>query len=353
MKDVLRQITRWSRGGDRVAVAMVVGARRSAPRPLGTKMVVNRRGEIAGGVSGGCVEGAVVEIAERVIDGAPSQLARFGIPDDDAWEVGLPCGGEIDVWVQAFEWSRFAEVARTDGRVAEVTLLDGDGAGAKLVVELDGTRTGSLGSPELDAEGAEVAGQLLWEGRSERHGRLFVDVTAPAPRLVLVGALDIAAALCVVARASGWLPYVIDPRARFATAERFQDAEDLVVAWPRDAFARLGGIDPATSVVALAHDPKIDDAALTLALRSPAAFVGAMGSRSANAQRFERLLMAGLDEQELGRLSAPVGLDLGASSPEETALSIMAEVVAASHAHLGGRLSERPGRIHTPAPAAA
>jgi xanthine dehydrogenase accessory factor len=316
-------------------------------------MVVNRRGEIAGGVSGGCVEGAVVEIAERVSDGTPPQLARFGIPDDDAWDVGLPCGGEIDVWVQAFEWSRFEEIARANGRAAEVTLLDGTGAGAKLVVEADGTRTGSLGSPELDAEGAKAAGRILWAGRSERHGRLFVDVKAPAPRLVLVGALDIAAALCVVARASGWLPYVTDPRARFATAERFQDAEDLVVAWPRDAFARLGGIDPATSVVALAHDPKIDDAALTIALRSPAAFVGAMGSRSANAQRLERLRAAGLDEQELERLSAPVGLDLGASSPAETALSIMAEVVAAWHAHAGGRLSERPGRIHAPAPAVA
>jgi xanthine dehydrogenase accessory factor len=353
MKDVLHQITEWSEDGERIAVAMVVGARRSAPRPLGAKMAVNSRGEIAGGVSGGCVEGAVVEIAERVIAGAPPQLAHFGIPDSDAWEVGLPCGGEIDVWVQAFHWSRFAEIAQADGRAGEVTLLDGDGAGSKLIVAADGALSGSLGSEQLDAEGAEAANDLLWEDRSERRGRLFVDVTAPAPRLVVVGALDVTAPLCALARTSGWRPYVVDPRARFATAERFPDAEGIVVAWPQEAFARLGGIDPATSVVALTHDPKIDDEALTVALRSPAAFVGAMGSRRANEQRLERLRAAGLDEQELARLSAPVGLDLGASSREETALSILAEVVAVRHAHAGGRLSERPGRIHTLASVAA
>src|SRR4051795_11864216 len=176
MKDVLHQITQWSEDGEPIAVGMVVGARRSAPRPLGAKMAVNSRGEIAGGVSGGCVEGAVVEIAERVIDGAPPQLAHFGIPDSDAWEVGLPCGGEIDVWVQAFHWSRFAEIAQADGRAAEVTLLEGAGAGSKLIVAADGKVSGSLGSEQLDAEGAEAANDLLWEDRSERRGRLFVDV---------------------------------------------------------------------------------------------------------------------------------------------------------------------------------
>jgi xanthine dehydrogenase accessory factor len=353
LKDVLRQTTQWSERGERIAVGMVVGARRSAPRPLGSKLAVNARGEIAGGVSGGCVEGAVVEIAERVIDGAPPQLAQFGIPDSDAWEVGLPCGGEIDVWIQAFEWGRFADIARADGRAAEVTLLQGDGAGSKLIVAADRRVSGSLGSEQLDARGAAAADDLLWEDRSERRGPFFVDVTAPAPRLVIVGALDLAAPLCTLARASGWRPYVVDPRARFATAERFPDAEGIVVAWPQEAFGRLGGIDPATAVVALTHDPKIDDAALTVALRSPAAFVGAMGSWRANEHRLERLRAAGLDEDELARLSAPVGLDLGASSREETALSILAEVVAARHAHPGGRLSQRPGRIHSLATAAA
>ena len=168
----------------------------------------------------------------------------------------------------------------------------------------------------------------------------------PAPRLILFGAVDIAAPLCTLARATGWRAYVIDPRARFATRERFPDAEEVVAAWPEEAFARLGGIDPATSIVVLTHDPKLDDAALTIALRSPAGFVGAMGSRRAQASRRERLLAAGIGEDELARLSAPVGLNLGAIGREETALSILSEVVAARHGRDGGRLATEAGRIH-------
>jgi xanthine dehydrogenase accessory factor len=175
---------------------------------------------------------------------------------------------------------------------------------------------------------------------------LFVDLVAPAPRLILFGAVPIAAALCRLARAAGWRPYVVDPRTRFATRERFPDAEQVLAAWPDEVFAQLGGIDPATSIVVLTHDPKLDDAALAVALRSPARFIGAMGSRRAQASRRERLLEAGLGDQELGRLSAPVGLDLGAISAEETALSILAEVVAIRHGREGGRLSRAQGRIH-------
>jgi xanthine dehydrogenase accessory factor len=171
-------------------------------------------------------------------------------------------------------------------------------------------------------------------------------VVAPPPRLILFGAVDIAAPLCTLARAAGWRPYVVDPRARFATADRFPDAVEVFAAWPDEAFARLGGIDPATSIVVLTHDPKLDDAALTVALRSPAAFVGAMGSRRAQAARRERLLAAGLEEEELERLSAPVGLDLGAVGKEETALSILSEVVASRHGRDGGRLINAQGRIH-------
>jgi xanthine dehydrogenase accessory factor len=164
--------------------------------------------------------------------------------------------------------------------------------------------------------------------------------------LIIFGAVDIAAALCRLAQASGWRPYVVDPRARFATPERFPAAEEVIAGWPQEAFARLGGIDRATSIVVLTHDPKLDDAALQIALRSEARFIGAMGSRRAQASRRERLLAAGLSEEELGRLSAPLGLDLGAVSGEETALSILAEVVAARHGHEGGRLAQASGRIH-------
>jgi xanthine dehydrogenase accessory factor len=346
VNDVLPEVTRWIDRGDKVALATVVDVHRSAPRPPGAKMAVNEHGEIAGGVSGGCVEGAVVEIADAVMRGEPPRVVHYGIADSEAWDVGLPCGGEIDVWVQAYEPGRFAEVGRAGGRAAEVTLLEGARPGAKLLVEADGDRSGSLGSPELDDDAARVAADLLWTETSERRGPLFFDVVAPAPRLIAFGAVDIAAPLCTLARGAGWRAYVVDPRARFATPERFPDAEEVIVAWPEEAFARLGGIDPATSIAVLTHDPKLDDAALVIALRSPARFVGAMGSRRAQAARRERLLAAGLGEEELERLSAPLGLDLGAADREETALSILAEIVAARHGREGGRLAVRAGRIH-------
>jgi xanthine dehydrogenase accessory factor len=346
LRDVLPEIERWRERGDRIAVATVVGVKRSAPRAPGAKMAVSSTREIAGGVSGGCVEGAVVEIAEQVMGGSGPQLVHFGIADSEAWDVGLPCGGEIDVWVQEHLPGRFEEVTREGGRAAEVTLLEAAPPGAKLVIEADGGRSGSLGAPELDDEAARAAGELLWTDASERRGSLFIDVMAPDPRLILFGAVDIAAHLCTLARGCRWRPFVVDPRGRFATGERFPDAEEVIAAWPEEAFARLGGIDPATSIVVLTHDPKLDDAALTLALRSPARFVGAMGSRRTQAARRERLLAAGLAEEELERLSAPVGLDLGAIAREEIALSILAEVVAARHGREGGRLAVGGGQIH-------
>jgi xanthine dehydrogenase accessory factor len=346
MKDVLDEVATWTERGDRIALATVIGVQRSAPRPPGAKMAVNERGEIAGSVSGGCVEGAVVEIADAILRGQEPRVLHFGIADSDAWDVGLPCGGEIDVWVQTYEHGRFAELTRAAGRAAEVTLLEGARPGAKLLVEADGARSGSLGAPELDDQAVRHANELLWAESSERRGALFIDVVAPAPRLILFGAVDVAASLCRLARAAGWRPYVVDPRSRFAAPERFPEAEEVIAAWPEEAFARLGGIDPATSIAVLTHDPKLDDAALQIGLRSPARFIGAMGSRRAQATRRERLLAGGLSEEEMERLAAPLGLNLGAVSREETALSILAEVVAARHGREGGRLRSASGRIH-------
>ena len=346
MREILPDITEWSKRGDKIALATVVGVQRSAPRPPGAKMAVNDRGDVSGAVSGGCVEGAVVVIAEQVLNGEEPQLLHFGIADSEAWDVGLPCGGEIDVWVQEYRPGRFEGLAREGGRATEVTMLEGAAPGSKMLVEADGRRSGSLGSPELDDEAARTAGELLWTETSERRDGLFFDVVYPSPRLILFGAVDVAASLCKLARAAGWRPYVVDPRARFATKERFPEAAEVIVAWPEEAFARLGGIDPATSIAVLTHDPKLDDAALEIALRSPARFVGAMGSRRAQATRRERLLAAGLGEDELARLAAPLGLDLGAITGEETALSILAEVVAARHGRDGGRLANAQGRIH-------
>jgi xanthine dehydrogenase accessory factor len=343
----LEELDRWRAEGKAVALATVIGVRRSAPRPAGAKMAVSELGEIAGSVSGGCVEGAVVQVADRVLDTGTPQLLHFGIADSEAWEVGLPCGGEIDVWVQRYQPGEFEALARAGERAVEVTVLEGDGVGAKLLVDPDGrTRSGTLGSPQRDAAAAEVAAELAWLERSERREELFYDAVAPDPRLILFGAVDIAAAVCRVARAIGWRPYVVDPRARFATPERFPDAIEVIATWPEQAFARLGGIDPATSIAVLTHDPKLDDAALLIALRSPARFVGAMGSRRAQQDRRERLLAAGLEECELERLAAPLGLDLGAITREETALSVMGEIVAARHGRDGGRLRSTRGRIH-------
>jgi xanthine dehydrogenase accessory factor len=347
MRDVLEAVDRWTGRGETVALGTVVGVKRSAPRPPGAKMAIGAGGEVSGQVSGGCVEGAVIQAAQEVLAGGAPRLLHFGIADDEAWEVGLPCGGEIDVWVSGVPDRRFVELARAGGRGALATRLDD---GRTLLVEADGPTAGTLGDPELDAAAAVAAQELAWAERSEvreLHGvPVFVDATYPAPRLVAFGAVDVAIPLCRIARAVGWRPYVVDPRGFFARRDRFPEAEDVVAAWPQEAFARIGGIDRATSVVVLTHDPKLDDAALEIALRSEATYVGAMGSRRAQESRRERLAELGFGDEDLERLAAPVGLDLGALTPEETALSIMAEVVAVRRGRDGGRLKHATGRIH-------
>jgi len=239
--------------------------------------------------------------------------------------------------------AEFAELARSGGRGALVTNLEG---GAKILIRTDGSRAGTLGDPVRDEEAAKLGDELMWAERSERHGDLFVDVTFPAPRLIVFGAVDFAAALCKMASATGWRAFVVDPRARFAQPARFPDAEDVVAAWPEEAFQKLGGIDRATAIAVLTHDPKLDDAALVLALRSDAGYIGAMGSRRAQAKRRERLLAKGIEDADLERISAPIGLDLGALTAEETALSIIGEIVAMRHGRTGGRLAQAQGRIH-------
>ena len=244
----------------------------------------------------------------------------------------------------------FTELARRGGRGALVTVLSGPAAGGKLLVGADGSRSGSLGDEALEEAAARHADELMWLERSERRDEgenvLFVDTTFPPPRLFAFGAVDCAAALCRLARAAGWRPYVVDPRARFAQPARFPDAEEVVAAWPEEAFARLGGIDRATAIAVLTHDPKLDDAALLASLDSDAPYIGAMGSRRAQAKRRERLVAAGVPETHLERIAAPIGLDLGAMSAEETAVSIVSELIAVRNGREGGRLSASGGRIH-------
>jgi xanthine dehydrogenase accessory factor len=364
-EDVIAAAERWVGGGSRVALAVVVGTRRSAPRPIGTKMAIGDRGEISGAVSGGCVEGAVVEEAERMLEGGGPRLLSYGFSDEEAWDVGLQCGGEIDVWIEPYRppadagagddspdalTAAFAESRRAGERAALVTVMGGQSVGAKILVRPEGRVRGTTGDPELDRRAVGHAGELMWGDASvlRRDGEdaFFVDVCGPPPRLFVFGAVDYAAALCAVARVSGWTPYVVDPRARFAQPERFPQAEAVVAAWPAQAFERLGGIDRATAIVVLTHDPKLDDAALDVALASDASYIGAMGSRNAQRARRERLLERGVAEDELARISAPVGLDLGAVTAQETALSIMAEIVALRRGRAGGRLVASKERIH-------
>ena len=253
--------------------------------------------------------------------------------------------------------SDFARLFREGGRAALVTVVSVDGApdgvevGARTLLHSDGSSQGTLGTAGLDAAARTHADELLWGSersvlREEQGAGLFVDVAAPSPRILIFGAVDFAAALCRTARVTGWRPYVIDPRSRFATPERFPEAEEVIAGWPADAIEHLGGIDRATYLAVLTHDPKLDDAALTVALDSDAPYIGAMGSRRAQAKRRERLVAAGITDGQLERISAPIGLDIGALGSEETALSIMAEVVAVRNGRQGGRLATASGRIH-------
>ena len=354
MKDVMEVVGDWVGGGDPVALATVVDTKKSAPQPPGTKMAINEAGRMAGAVSGGCVEGQVVQVAEGILRGGPPQLLEYGIADEDAWDVGLPCGGEISIWVETYDdgglAGRFRELGLQGGRGALTTVLEGTDVGAKLLLLEDGTRDGSLGAAELDETAAERAASAMWSEQSELYEHdgqtLFVDVVAPPPRLIIFGAVDFAAQLAAAAKLAGWRAFVVDPRKRFATADRFPEAERVIAAWPDKALDELGGIDRATSIAVLTHDPKLDDAVLKIALRSDAQYIGAMGSRRAQEKRRERLLAEGLTDEELARLAAPIGLDIGALSAAETAISIMGEITAVRRGREGGRLKTVKGRIH-------
>jgi xanthine dehydrogenase accessory factor len=354
MNSVLETVEEWAARGDAIALATVVDTRKSVPQPVGTKMAINGTVQVCGAVSGGCVEGAVVEIAEQVLAGAPPQLLHYGIADDDAWEVGLPCGGEISVWVERYDGDglqgEFTRLGFEGAHAALVTVVGG-GAGRMLVVadaETEGTLGG--GDPQLDLDAEELARSAVWSGRGGVHDvqgvQLFIDVVGPPPKLIMVGAVEFASQLATISALAGWRPFVIDPRTRFATAERFPDAERVIGAWPAEAFDELGAIDPTSAIVVLTNDPKLDDAALIAALGTDAGYVGAMGSRRAQAKRRERLLAAGVTDAQLERVAAPIGLDIGALSAAETAVSIMAEIVALRRGRSGGRLIDSRGRIH-------
>jgi xanthine dehydrogenase accessory factor len=334
MRELLHDLERWQSRGDRVALARVVATRRSAPRPVGAKFAVSESGELAGSVSGGCVENEVYEVAREILRGGEPRLLTYGISDDLALSVGLPCGGEIDVWVDEPDpqlLAELAEIVRSDGRAVVLTDLH-------------------TGSQRLLRQGEDArADDLIRAGHSkvvELDGRrVFADVFGPPPRLLVYGAVDTAEALCAFAKGLGWHTIVADARGRFATRERLPSADEVIVAWPEEALAQVQP-DHATAIVVLTHDDKFDVPLLVGALAGEAFYVGALGSRRNQERRRERLLEAGVDEAALDRISGPAGLDIGAHSPAETAVSILAEIMAVRAGREGGPLRRASGRIH-------
>ncbi len=331
MRDILSDIERWRAEGRPIALATVVETWGSAPRTTGGKMAVSADGSIAGSVSGGCVETAVVEAAQKTLRSRVPQLLHFGISDDTAWSVGLACGGTIDVFVEPlgdeiFDPVRDALLGERPAAIATVIRGSDTDLGRKLALFADGSTAGTA-----DAAVLAAARGALAEGVSRRvslgERELFVDVLLPSPRMVIVGGVHVAIPLVTLAKTLGFRTIVVDPRASFANAKRFPHADEIVSEWPDAALGTLE-VNSSTAIAVLTHDPKLDDPALTAALRSPAFYVGALGSRRTHEKRRERLLAAGVTEEELARLHAPIGLPLGGRSPEEIALAIVAQVVA-------------------------
>jgi xanthine dehydrogenase accessory factor len=347
VRPIAPDVQRWRAQGRRVALATVVATRRSAPRPVGAKLAVGDGGEIVGSVSGGCVENEVYGVAREVLSGGEPRLLTYGIADDEALGVGLPCGGEIDVYVDAPDdavLERALALVEAERHAVLFTVVAGEPLGARLLVP-EGEEPLGDGPPEL----AELAADLLRGGRSrllELGDRtIFADVLGPPPRLLVFGAVDTAEALCKAAKALGWRTVVADARGKYATDERLPSADEIVVAWPDEALAQVAP-DHATAVVVLTHDDRFDIPAIVGALRTEAFYIGALGSRRNQERRRARLLEMGADEDELERVSGPSGLDIGAATPEETALSILAEILAVRAGRAGGRLKEAGGRIH-------
>ncbi|EKP95349.1 XdhC family protein [Thermaerobacter subterraneus] len=365
MRDVLDRVVEWLDAGRDVALATVVEVIRKAPREPGTTMAVSDRGEIAGSVSGGCVEPAVVEVAQEVLAAGRPRLVTFGISDDDAFEVGLSCGGTIRVWVEPARgpWPglarRLQEALAAGKAVALARVLGaaaGDGAGARgagpvpagAVVLLEEAEpggparimAGSSGDPGLDRELARRAGVLLARDETAREplagADVFIQPFAPPPVLYVIGAVHPAAALAEAGRFLGYRVVVCDPRSPFATSERIPAAHAIARQWP-DEYLSGARITPRDAVCVLTHDLKFDVPALRVALRSPAGYIGVMGSRRTHERRLAALREAGVGDGDLKRLHAPIGLDIGARTPEEMAVAIMAEIIAS-------RRTNRPQR---------
>jgi xanthine dehydrogenase accessory factor len=306
MRDILETLDRWTADGLRVAAATLVGTERSAPRQPGAMLAVSERGDVVGSLTGGCVEPALYDEARGVLAGEPPRLRTFGIEDEDAFEAGLPCGGAVHVFVSELERDlvrSLATAVRLDEPIALALSISGPEIGAQQLVSVDGRTESAL------------------------EGDVFFLPLLPRPRMYVFGAVEHAAA---VARVGGFLGYhvtVCDARPRFLTRERFPEADELVIAWP-DEFLRTVPVDERTAICVLTHDHKFDVPLLQAALATPAGYIGALGAKRTNAERAEHLRAAGVSEEALARIHAPIGLDIGARTPEEVAVAVAAEIVS-------------------------
>jgi xanthine dehydrogenase accessory factor len=379
LRDVLDELMQWWESGCTVGVGTVVATFHSAPRSPGASMLVGPDGTAVGSVSGGCVEGAVYGLAREVAASGQPVLQRYGVSEDDAFAVGLTCGGILDVYVEKIDRQTFPELGEIaadvrEGRPVALAVViehpDPSVLGRRLVVRPEGETAalaGSLGSQRIDHAVCDDALGQLAQGHDatltygpdgERRGegmRVFVWAFAPKPRMLVFGAIDFAAALARVGAFLGYHVTVCDARPVFATRSRFPDADEVIVDWPHRylaAEAAAGRMNARTVITVLTHDPKFDVPVLEVALRLPqVGYVGAMGSRRTHEDREQRLKEAGLSAVEIARLASPIGLDLGARTPEETAISIAAEIIAGRWGASGQRLKTTTGAIHQKAPA--
>ncbi|MCD2463625.1 MULTISPECIES: XdhC/CoxI family protein [unclassified Streptomyces] len=369
MLDIAEELHRWVEQGREFAVATVVAVGGSAPRQPGAALAVDSDGTAIGSVSGGCVEGAVYDLCQQAIEDGKTVVERFGYSDEDAFAVGLTCGGIIDILVTPVRGGVFpaALAAATSGEAAALArIVSGpeDLMGRAILVRPDGSYDGRLGGhPELDRTAAGEARAMLDAGRTgtveigedgSRCGQpltLLVESSVPAPRMIVFGAIDFAAALVRVGKFLGYHVTVCDARPVFATPARFPEADEIVVEWPH-RYLESTEVDGRTVLCVLTHDAKFDVPLLQAALRLPVAYVGAMGSRRTHEDRNKRLREVGVTELELARLRSPIGLDLGARTPEETALSIGAEIVANRRGGTGLSLTGAHTPIHHDGPRA-
>lgn len=359
---MLDKLVEWKAAGKAVALATVVEVERSAPLGPGTSMAVNEDGQVVGSVSGGCVESAVFDVAMETIRSGSPELLTYGIMDDEAFGIGLTCGGTIHIFVERIEAAALYEqlCAATDEGlpVAVATILEGPMAGGKLLVTQEEV-VGLAGNEDLERAMAQTARGMLDLGQTgiRRYGAqgerrmedvaVFIQSFVPQPQMYVFGAIDFASAVARIGKFVGYRVTVCDARAVFATRDRFPYADEVVVAWPH-RFLEKAEVDKRTVICVLTHDPKFDVPVLLKALQTEAAYIGAMGSRRTHNDRHARLKESGVTDEQLARISSPVGLDIGARTPEETAVAITAEIVALRTGHRGGRLSGRSGPIHAP-----